>query len=60
MSVNDFDAKKSAHCSQVLAVSELVVSGTQCMHIEFRSYRFFGCRTIVLFTGNVVGPIDLM
>ena len=30
IAVNDFDAKKSAHCSQVLVVTELVVSGTQC------------------------------
>ena len=30
IAVNDFDAKKSAHCSQVPVVNELVVSGTQC------------------------------
>ena len=30
IAVNDYDTKKSAHCSQVLVVTELVVSGTQC------------------------------
>ena len=30
ISVNDFDAKKSTLYSQVFAVTELVVSGTQC------------------------------
>ena len=29
--VNYFNAKKSARCSRVLVVSELVVSGTQCI-----------------------------
>ena len=32
IAVNDADAKKSAHYSQVLAVTELVVSGTQCSY----------------------------
>ena len=33
MAVSYFDAKKSARYSQVLAVTEHVVSGTQCIHI---------------------------
>ena len=33
MAVSYFDAKKSACYSRVLAVTELVVSGTQCIHI---------------------------
>ena len=28
--VNEFDAKKSAHFSRVLVITELVVSGSQC------------------------------
>ena len=30
IAANDVDAQKSAHCSRVLAVTELVASGTQC------------------------------
>ena len=30
IALNNFDAKKSARCSRVLIVTELVVSGTQC------------------------------
>ena len=30
MAVNYFDAKKPAHCSRVVVVAKLVVSGTQC------------------------------
>ena len=29
IAVNDFDAKKSAHCNQVLVLTELAASGTQ-------------------------------
>ena len=31
IAVNDCDTKKSAHCGRVLVVTELVVSGTQCI-----------------------------
>ena len=34
IAVNDFDAKKSACCKQVLVVTEFVVSGTQCTCIQ--------------------------
>ena len=30
IAVNNFDAKKSARCSRMVVVTELVVSGTQC------------------------------
>ena len=30
IAVNDVDAQKSPRCSRMLAVTELVVSGTQC------------------------------
>ena len=30
IAVNDFVAKESAHCSRVLVVTELIVSGTHC------------------------------
>ena len=29
IAVNDFDAKKSAHCNRVFVLTELAVSGTQ-------------------------------
>ena len=32
IAVSDFDAKKSAQCSQVLAVIELVVAGPRVFH----------------------------
>ena len=32
MAVSDFDAKESARCRRVLAVTEFVVSGTQCTY----------------------------
>ena len=31
IAINDFDAKKSTRCRRVLVVTELVVSGTQCI-----------------------------
>ena len=31
ITINDFDAKKSTCCSRVLVVTELIVSGTQCI-----------------------------
>ena len=30
IALNDFDAKESVRCKQLLVVTELVVSGTQC------------------------------
>ena len=35
IAVNDFDAKKSACCSWVLVVIELIVSSTQCTFVEY-------------------------
>ena len=40
IAVNNFDAKKSARCSRVLVVTELVISGTQCNNIQ-RKLRMF-------------------
>ena len=37
MAVNDFDAKQSARYSRVLAVTELVLSGTQGISLKFQS-----------------------
>ena len=31
IAVNDSDGRKSTHCSWVLVVTELIVSGTQCI-----------------------------
>ena len=36
IAVNDFDGKKSARYSRVLVVTELAVSGTQC--ITFKQF----------------------
>ena len=33
ISVNDFDRNKSTPCNRVIVVTELVVSGTQCVYL---------------------------
>ena len=47
IAVNYFDAKKSARYSQVLVVTEFVVSGTQCKC----SSLFSSFKTMVVFSG---------
>ena len=48
--VNDSDAKKSACCSRVLVVTELVGSGTQCIS---RSMFFLSINDAVAFTTSL-------
>ena len=50
MAVNDFNAKQSARYSRVLVVTELVLSGTQC--IVLISVGCIKCHIIQQILGN--------
>ena len=64
IAVNDFDAKKFADCGQVLFVTELLISGTQCSTIVtllLPANEVWGkviCLhlSVILSTGGVPGP----
>ena len=51
ITVNDIDAKKSAHYIRVLVVTEFVVSGTLCT-----CKVMFSQASVILFTGGVSVP----
>ena len=57
MVVNDFNAKQSARYSRVLVVTELVLSGTQC--IDLLNLRPFQSKWLSIPTTKIFTSVQL-